>query len=139
MKHERSCGAILFLKENPIKYLVMHYTPNRGDHWDFPKGHMDEGETEEETAIREVFEETGLEFDFFSGFREIITFSPRPDRIKDVVFFLGIPKTTDVKYMKDETYEHKWLTYEEALQLLTFENSRELLKKAHEFIDINPC
>ncbi len=134
MKRERSCGAILFLKENPIKYLVMHYVPRRGDHWDFPKGHMDNGELEEETAIREVFEETGLQFDFVAGFREIITFSPKADRIKDVVFFLGIPKTTGVKYMEDETYGHKWLTYDEALKQLTFDNSRELLKKANKFI-----
>lgn len=134
MKRERSCGAILFLKDNPIRYLVMHYVPRRGDHWDFPKGHMEEGETEEETAIREVFEETGLECDFVPGFREIITFSPKPDRIKDVVFFLGIPRTTDIKYMEDETYGHKWLTYEEGLEFLRFENSKNLLKKAHKFI-----
>jgi len=138
MKKERTCGAILFLKEDEIKYLIMRYVPARGNQWDFPKGHMDDGETEEETARREVFEETGLEFDMISGFYEIITFSPKPERIKDVVFYLGIPKTREVKYMKDETYDHKWLNYEEALAILTFDNSRNLLKKAKKFIEDNP-
>lgn len=137
MIREKSCGAILFLKENPVKYLVMHYTPNRGNHWDFPKGHMDEGETEEENARREVFEETGLEFNMIEGFYETIKFPPKPGRIKDVIFFLGTPKTLNVKYMKDETYDHKWLNYEDALETLTFENSKNLLKKAKTFIENN--
>ena len=56
MEQEKSCGAIVINKNNKI--LLVHH--NAG-HWDFPKGHIENGETEEQTAIREVKEETNID------------------------------------------------------------------------------
>ena len=65
MRKEKSAGAIVFRIENTKpKYLLLHYPSSanaKKEYWDLPKGHVEEGETEEETARREVKEETGLE------------------------------------------------------------------------------
>ena len=72
MKHEKSCGAIRY-----------------GGHWAFPKGHVEAGESEEETAMREVREETGAQVRVRPGYREVTTYSPAKGVTKDVVFFVA--------------------------------------------------
>ena len=56
---EKSCGIVLFHSED---FLLIQHSVKLGEkgHWDFPKGHMERGETEIQTALREVEEETGL-------------------------------------------------------------------------------
>ena len=60
MKFEKSCGCIVLNNEQVL--LVKH---NKG-HWDFPKGHVEEGETEKQTALREVKEETNIDVQIIS-------------------------------------------------------------------------
>ena len=61
MADEKSCGAIVFTRENGIrKYVIIRGTGIYQGFNGFPKGHMEEGETESETALREVKEETGM-------------------------------------------------------------------------------
>ena len=134
MRKEKSCGACIFRLDNGIKWLVLRHNPDRGHHWDFPKGHVEPGETEEETAKREVYEECGIEIDIIKDFKEIVTFNPRPEIIKDVVYFVAKAKNTNVKFVLDEMCEYKWLSYEEAIKLLTFDNAKGLLEKANAFI-----
>ena len=132
MPSEFSSGAVVFRKErNKIVYLLLHY--GKG-HWDFPKGHIEKGETEEETAIREAKEETGIEdLKFLDGFKEKIEYFFRQEGKtihKMVIYFLAETKTKDIKI----SFEHsgfEWLDYEKALEKITFNNSREILKKAH--------
>ena len=57
MKHEKSAGAVVFRKEKEPLYLLLHY---EAKHWDFPKGHVEENESDNETVKREVEEETGI-------------------------------------------------------------------------------
>ena len=64
MKKETSCGCIIFDKETHSKVLIV-YEKNR-NFWGFPKGHIEEGETEIETALREVKEEVGLDVDIIN-------------------------------------------------------------------------
>ena len=59
MKSEKSCGAIVLSPDNTNRKVLLIKHEN-GGHWAFPKGHVEEGETEVETALREIKEETGL-------------------------------------------------------------------------------
>lgn len=135
MKYEKSCGAILFCNFNGlIKWLIIRHLPEHGNHWDFPKGHMESGESELDTARREVFEECGLTFNLIEGFCELMTFNPTPDISKDVVIFLGETKSNLVHLEVDELADYKWLEYDDALNLLTFDRAKTILKNAKEFI-----
>ena len=130
-KKEKSCGAVPVNEKG--EYLVLkHY----GGHWDFPKGHVEHGETEEETALREVFEETGLNADLIPGFREVITYNIRGKVDKDVVFFIGRIKSDSgkVELQLSEVSEFKFLPYDEARKLVTFETNRSVLDKADAFL-----
>ncbi|MDR3049188.1 MAG: NUDIX domain-containing protein [Elusimicrobiota bacterium] len=68
-KKEFSCGAIVYKKEGgKILFLIVH--SKRNNEWGFPKGHIEKGESEKETAKREIFEETGIkEIEFIDDFR----------------------------------------------------------------------
>ncbi len=68
--YEKSCGGIIFYKTRQnVKILLVKN--NNGRYWSFPKGHIEDGETEQETAIREIKEETGLDVTLVNNFREI--------------------------------------------------------------------
>lgn len=135
MTKEKSCGAIVYKKESEIKFLVIQHRGTHGGHWDFPKGHVEPGETEEQTAKREVFEETGIKFDFLSGFEEKINYRMWNGIEKDVIFFIGRCKNSNIKIDHKELSKAKWMTYDEAIDILTFERAKELLFKAKDFID----
>jgi 8-oxo-dGTP pyrophosphatase MutT (NUDIX family) len=132
---EKSCGILVLREEGGIrKYLLLHYPSG---HWDFPKGHVENGENEYETASRELTEETGIsDLQFFENFREPISYIYKKNRKpsnKQVVFFLGKTSTKDIKI----SFEHKgslWLPYEEALKKVTFENARKVLTLAEKFL-----
>ena len=130
MEHQHSAGVLVFDKN---KVLLLQYLQG---HWDFPKGHVEAGETPEEAALRELLEETGLTAEIIPGFRETISYSfGSHNRIKkDVVFFLGTTNSAEVRL----SHEHQgfaWLPFEDALKKVTFENARSLLKKAHIFLN----
>lgn len=132
---EKSCGIVVFREhEGKRKFLVLHYPSG---HWDFAKGHVEEGESEKETATRELLEETGIaDIIFIDGFREQISyeFKVRGNLIsKEVIFFLAKTDLKDIHL----SHEHKgsmWLPYEEAFNRATFDNAKNLLKKANEFL-----
>ena len=144
MPVERSAGAIVFCKENnEIYYLLLPY-PNsssntKKEYWGFPKGHIERGEKIEETAKREVEEETGLkDIKFINGFKEQekYFFTEEGKKIfKTVNSLLAETKTKEIK-ISSEHLGFKWLSYEEALKQLTFKNAKEILKKAHKFLSI---
>jgi tRNA nucleotidyltransferase (CCA-adding enzyme) len=136
MKHEKSCGAIVFRNgtdNSPRRYLLILQAKSKV--WGFPKGHVDDGESEYDTALREVFEETGLKVEILTGFRTTISYKPKPETHKNVVFFLGKALNDDVKIDRDEILGYAWLSFEEALKRMTFNNSREILRKAEKFIE----
>lgn len=133
MEHEHSAGAIIFRENGEIRYLFLVYEKG---YLDFPRGNVERGETELEAAKREVFEETGLKVDFIPGFRAETSWFYRKDGKlvkKTVVYFLA---KTDKKEIK-VSWEHKgyeWLTFEEAMEKLKFENTKQILKKANNFL-----
>ena len=132
MKQEKSCGAVIYKYINNELYILL-LKHNKG-HWSFAKGHMEENETEKETAIREVKEETNLDIDINTNFREISKYSPKKNVIKDVIFFLATPKTTDITPQLSEIKEIKWYKYEQALDILTYDKDKKILILAHNFI-----
>lgn len=132
---EKSAGAVVF-HENDEKreYLLLHYSSG---HWDFPKGNIEKGEREEETVLREVREETGLEeVELVPGWRKVIRyFYRRQGRVvsKSVVFYLAKSLGVSVRI----SYEHQgflWLPYEDAFRKLSYRNSREVLSEAEAFV-----
>ena len=127
---EKSCGVIVFYNDKVL--LIKH---NLG-HIGFPKGHVEGMETEEETAIREVKEETNCDVEIVPGFREIITYSPKKNITKDVIFFIGKPLNKELSPQLEEVQKVDFVNYKEALNLLTYQDEKDLLKKALQYKNI---
>ena len=128
----KSSGAIVYKVEgNEIKYLLIMLI--RGN-WGFPKGHFEGEETEKETAVREIFEETGLNVKFHDDFRETIQYFPAPFIFKTVIYFLAEAVTDNVKIQTDEVAEYRWATYDEAAKLITYRLQKKILKKANDML-----
>lgn len=134
MRYEKSCGAVVFKKEdNKILYLIIQNKKGTSiGNWGFPKGHMESGETETETATREIFEETGLHVTFVAGFRHVLSYSPHPQVKKDAVYFLAEANNGRVIIQKSEIANFKWLPFERAESFLT--HDKGLLNLANEFL-----
>ena len=128
MKFEKSCGVIVF-KEEENKLYVLLVQHNKG-HWGIPKGHMEVEEIEEETAIREVFEETGIKCEITSDFRETITYFVSDNIQKEVVFFIGKEIGGTLTNQGQEIQECLWSEENDAIEKITHSNLRELLKNA---------
>lgn len=149
MKKEKSAGAIIFRREGGnIYYLLLHY---KAGHWDFPKGHVEHQEAEIEAVLREVKEETGLEkIKIIPEFTEKIEYSFRKHYSKkleqrevsdnslllvpkEVVFYLAEAKEKNIQ-LSLEHLDFKWLSYEKALEEVTYTNAKNLLKKVHQHL-----
>jgi len=131
---EKSCGAVVYLKDSEVKYLLLHY---EAGHWDFVKGNVEPNETEQETVIRELREETGItDAKFIEDFKEKIDYFYRRQGTtihKEVIFYLMETHTETVKI----SYEHIgyiWLNYQQAMEKLTFKNAKDVLQKAHKLM-----
>ena len=132
MKHEKSCGALTYRAENGVRsVLVIRH--RHGSHWAFPKGHVEPGESERETAARETREETGVLIRFVDGFRETTHYSPARGVEKEVVYFLAEFDGGAIRPQPEEVLEVRFAAPDEARQLLTFEADRALLDKAEAF------
>ena len=127
--YEKSCGGIIFYKtrQNTKILLVKN---NNGRYWSFPKGHIEEGETEQETAIREIKEETGLDVTLVQGFREISEYSPFGKIRKRVVFFLARAFTDNVKIQEEEIDSYIWVDLQQARKLCSYDNDLRIIEKA---------
>lgn len=141
LKHEKSCGALVYRKQengNGIQFLLIrHRSDGQSEgHWSFPKGHVERGETEVQTALREVYEETGLTIQLLKGFRQCVEYYPKPNIHKQVIYFLGQPADPEemVVLQEEEVSEAKWLSMEEACRQVTFDNDRKLLNQADAFL-----
>ena len=122
MKQEKSCGCIIINDKDEV--LLVHH--NKG-HWDFPKGHVEEGETEVETAIREVKEETNIDVEVLEEYRYSTQYSPKEDVIKEVIYFLAKNISDNRKAQLEEVSEVKWFSMEDAIDKITFDSSRDIL------------
>lgn len=127
MKKEKSCGAVVYReKKGQVQVLLIRH--KNGGHWAFPKGHVEKKETEEETALREIREETGLKVKLDTGFRASVTYSPKPDVIKDVIYFAAEKTSGHVKAQEEEVTGTCWEEPSQAMEKVTYENDREILQ-----------
>ena len=122
MKQEKSCGCIIINDKDEV--LLIHH--NAG-HWDFPKGHVEEGETEIETAIREVKEETNIDVEVDEIYRYSTKYSPKQDVLKEVIYFLAKNISDNKQAQLEEVSEVKWFNFNDAIKQITFDNSRDIL------------
>lgn len=131
--YESSCGAVVFRRENSkVKYLLIRN--KRSAHWGFPKGHIEPGETDEETAVREVLEETGLHIEILPGFVRKSNYTIQGKIEKSVSIFLASTADTRYKLQVEEIEECGWFDFDDALKTLNYENDKLILNEAKAFL-----
>jgi len=128
MKYEKSCGAVI-IKEYNILLIEQ-----KSGFYGFPKGHMEEFESEKETAIREVKEETNLDIEILSDLRFPLSYLQKSDMKKEVVYFLAQPINEEVKIQESELSGYEWVNIDEVENKLTFDNMKEIWKLIKEEI-----
>lgn len=133
-KMEKSCGAIICREKDGLPQVLIIQHKN-GGHWAFPKGHVEDDETEADTAKREIREETGLKVKLDQHFRKVVTFSPKPQVMKDVVYFAARPTGGSLKRQEAEVEKMVWATLSEALRLVTYESDRSVLRSFISYIE----
>ena len=133
MKQEKSCGAVIFRQDENGRRFYLILTSVKG-HVTLCKGHVEKKETEHETAEREIMEETGLTVEFIDGFRQVITYSPRPGHSKDVVFFLARAVEGKIVCQPEEVADARFLPFDAAADKLTHRSDRETLEAAEAFL-----
>ena len=135
MGTEKSAGIVLFRNDSSKnEFLLLNYPQG---HWDFVKGKIEKNETLHEAALRETREETGISnIEFFDGFEESVEYDFRfkkEDIHKKVIFFLAKTNEKNIK-LSHEHNDYIWLEYDDALKKTTFENAKNVLIKANEFL-----
>lgn len=135
MKKICSAGVVVYrIQDTVIEYLLLHYL---GGHWDFPKGKMEPHETKQETALRELKEETSLTAILRPDFEEsfVYTFRDRDKVVtqKTVYFFLGQANEQKV-ILSPEHKLYSWLDFDQAMYRLTYANAQQVLEKANAFL-----
>jgi bis(5'-nucleosidyl)-tetraphosphatase len=134
---ERSAGAVVFREEGGRRFLLLL----NKERWDFSKGNMEKGESELDTVVREIGEETGLRsLDILPGFRRVIEYFYRREGKnvhKQVFYYLARTREERITI----SHEHQgsgWFTYDEAMKKLSYGNSKETLKEAERFLSSRP-
>ena len=131
--YEKSCGAVVFHRgKDGIKLLLVRNC--NGKYWSFPKGHMEVGENEHQTALREVYEETGLRVKIYSGYRQVSDYSPFANIKKRVVFFLAETDSDRVKIQRSEIESYVWASFEQAKRMCSYQNDLRILESAQKAI-----
>lgn len=129
LRKEKSCGCII-VKD---KRVLLVYEKNR-NFWGFPKGHVEKGENEIETALREVKEEVGLDVEIDKEKRYTLNYIINDEIDKTTVLYIATPTSENLKRQESEIEEIKWCDFDEALTTLTFDNWKELFKQVMEDI-----
>ena len=124
LKKEKSCGCII-IKNNQV---LLVYEKNR-NFWGFPKGHMEEGENEIETALREVKEEVGLDVEINSNKKYTLNYIINNEIDKTTVLYIAKPINENIVMQESEIENIKWCDFNEALNTLTFDNWKEMFSK----------
>lgn len=131
--YESSCGAIVYrIINGETRFLLIKN--KRSLNWGFPKGHIERGENEKETAYREVLEEAGIRIRFLPDFRFRSEYSIQGKIEKQVVIFLATTDDTTTVIQREEIEEYLWLKFDKAMTSLKFPNDKQMLRKANEYL-----
>ena len=140
-RHDISAGVIVFHRgETECRFLLVLSRLTKRPLWEFPKGGVDEGESLQQAAMRELMEETGLgeaDVALVPGFerREEYRFTTGDDGRKtlirkEVTYYLAETRRTDVRIAEAEASEYAWLSLKDALRKLRYPGRRALLEQA---------
>ena len=135
MTVEKSCGAVVFTRDHgAVKYVIIQ---SKQGIYGFPKGHMEGTETEKETALREISEETGLSVTLIDEFRTEDSHafvSNGVEKWKHIVYFLAEYSGQEPVAQEAELNSIQLLDYDRAIRLFQFESSKSILNEAHHYI-----
>ncbi len=133
MTFEKSCGALVIRHDaqtgNDYILMIRH---RPGGYRSFPKGHVEPGETERETAMREVMEETSVRITLIPDFRHVVCYTPAPAVEKEVVYFLARTEQIDIRPRRGEIAQVEWIPLLQAERYLTHENDKRVLNAARD-------
>ncbi|MDR2753048.1 MAG: NUDIX domain-containing protein [Oscillospiraceae bacterium] len=131
--YEHSCGAVVFHRApQGLRFLLIK---NRcSANWGYAKGHVENNETAEQTARREVFEEIGLHVRLLPGFACQSDYVIQGRIEKSVTIFLAEAASTHTVMQEEEIENFCWVRYAEAMRILKFENDRATMRKAFAFL-----
>ena len=125
----------MFRRQDERYYMVL-LRHRFGGHWSFPKGHVEAGENEQQTALREIKEETGLTVTLHTDFRECVEYYPKPGVKKQVVYFLAETDEQTLVRQEEEIGEIMWAPVEDAGNMVTFANDKRLIRLARKYLNI---
>ena len=127
--YEKSCGAVIYRinEKNDVRILLVKN--HNGKCWTFPKGHIEMGENEQQTALREIKEETGLSVEIIPGFRQTSSYRPFGKIRKTAVFFLAKADKSIVSMQPSEIDYYLWVSIDEAMRMCRHENDTNILKE----------
>ncbi len=129
MKKEYSYGAVVYKKEKDEIYVLIEHMAL--GHTSLPKGHIEEGETPYECALREIKEETNLDVDLDTTFSYTITYSPKKGVSKDVTFYLATVKNEELIPQLSEVTSLEWMEIKKAIEAVTFQTDKDTLLSAY--------
>ena len=127
LKKEKSCGCIIINDNKVLLICSINWS-----FWWFPKWHVEKWENEIETALRETKEEVWLDVEIDDTKRYVLNYTVRNEIDKTTVLYLAKPKNKNYILQESEISNAKWCDFEEALEILTFDNWKNILKKVIE-------
>lgn len=127
--YEKSCGAVIYRRTPREGTKILLVKNHNGKCWTFPKGHIEKDETEKQTALREIKEETGLTVTIEPNFRQTSIYRPFGKIKKQVVFFLARATDSTVSMQQSEIDYYLWVSLEDAMKLCSHENDTKILRE----------
>ncbi len=125
--YEKSCGAVVYRRTPRDGTKILLVKNHNGKCWTFPKGHVELHESETQTALREIKEETGLTVTLEPNFRRTGLYRPFGKIRKYVVFFLARASEAVVSMQPGEIDYYLWVSLDDAIRLCSHENDTKIL------------
>ena len=133
MKHEQSAGAVLYTMRHGEPYFVL--VMEKSGYFGFPKGHLEGDETEEQAALREILEETNITAQLITDFKITDEYMKAKRTKKKVTYFAAFFSDQEPENASGEVKAVVMLPYDKAMDKLSFESSREILRCFAEYLE----